>query len=254
MAENRSLEGKVAIISGGARGIGAAHVRLFVARGARVVFGDVLDAEATALAAEIGSRVCYQRLDVRLPEDWAAIVDRATAEFGPVDILVNNAAIHRLGAVDECSLETFREVLDINLCGVLLGIQAVTPGMKALGRGSIVNIASTAGLMGYAGLAAYVSAKFGVQGLTKAAALDLADFGIRVNSVHPGAVRSAMTEGYPEEPRLMAMHRLGDPLEIARMSAFVASDDASFSTGGAFVVDGGTVAGIAGIRRMEERG
>ena len=251
MTGHRPLEGKVALISGGARGIGAAHVRLFAQRGAKIVFGDLLNEDARSLAEEIGDAVRYLRMDVRCAEDWAAAVDLAAATFGPVTVLVNNAAIHSVGTVDQCPPETFRAVIDVNLCGVLLGIQAVVPAMRAAGGGSIVNIASTAGVMGYAGLAAYVSAKYGVCGLTKAAALDLADFGIRVNSVHPGAVRTSMTEDYPERPKLMAMHRLGDPIEIARMSAFLASDEASFSTGGGFLVDGGTVAGIAGKWRME---
>lgn len=238
------LEGRVAIVSGGARGMGAAEVELFASEGAHVVAGDVLDAEGQALAEGLGDAVRYVHLDVTQEGDWAAAVSAAEEAFGPVSALVNNAGIVLMGPLEQTSLEDFHRVIGINLVGVFLGIRSVIPSMRRAGGGAIVNISSTAGLMGYSGIPAYVASKWGVRGLTKAAALELSADGIRVNSIHPGPIRTPMTDGMGDEMvTTQPIPRWGEPIEVARMALFLASDMSSFSTGSEFVVDGGAVTG-----------
>ncbi|NTW39624.1 MAG: SDR family NAD(P)-dependent oxidoreductase, partial [Cellulomonadaceae bacterium] len=171
------LDGKVAIVTGGARGMGAEDARRLVAEGASVVIGDVLDAPGKLLADELGDKAVFVHLDVASAESWAAAVEAAHAAFGPVDVLVNNAGVLAYGTVDVAPEADFTRLLSINLVGPLLGIQAVCPDMKAAGKGSIVNISSAAGLIGMASLAAYSSSKWGLRGLTKCAALDLGRYG-----------------------------------------------------------------------------
>ncbi len=244
------LSGKVAIITGGARGMGAATSRLFAAEGAKVAIADVLDDAGAALAAEIGSAARFYRLDVTSEDAWAQIVGKVEADFGPVDVLVNNAGILLFKSLLETSLEDYERVLKVNLVGEFLGIKAVAPGMVARGKGSIVNISSVDGMKGANGLAAYASSKWGVRGLTRVAAMELGHRGVRVNSVHPGGVDTIMTNhdgGSRDEVNQrfgnIPAQRVGGPEEIAAASLFLASDESSYMIGSEIVVDGGMVLG-----------
>jgi 3alpha(or 20beta)-hydroxysteroid dehydrogenase len=189
------LDGKVAIISGGARGQGAAEARLFAAEGARVVVGDVLDDEGAAVAEEIGDAALYVHLDVTDEAQWAAAVKAAEEAFGPVSVLINNAGILLFQSLHKTTLEDFERVMRVNVTGVFLGMKAVTTSMVEAGGGSIVNVSSTAGLQGLPYLGAYVASKWAVRGLSKTAAIDLGQKGIRVNSVHPGGIDTPMVAG-----------------------------------------------------------
>lgn len=231
------------LITGGARGIGAAVARDLHARGARVLITDVLDDEGAALAAELGAPARYRRLDVSRAEDWEAAVAEAGAEFGGLNAMFNNAGILKFASVSDCSPEDFRRVIDINLTGCFLGIRACAPAIAAAGGGVIINTSSTAGLQGYGGIAAYVSSKWGLTGLTRAAALDLAPQRIRVLSLHPGPIRTPMVEGMPDElAATQPIPRFGTVDEVAAMVRFMVCE-AGYSTGSAFVVDGGAVTG-----------
>lgn len=237
------MDGRVALVSGGARGMGESHVRGLVSQGARVVIGDVLDAEGEALAAELGDSAVFTHLDVTDPESWARAVAVAEEAFGPITALVNNAGIATFGAVDAVSVADFDRTIAVNLRGVFLGIAAVAPGMKAAGGGAIVNISSTAGLMGYAGLAAYVASKWAVRGLTKASALDLGPT-VRVNSVHPGPIATPMTAGLSDEMvATQRIPRFGRPEEVTAAVLFLLGEESSFMTGAELAVDGGAVLG-----------
>lgn len=238
------LTGKVAIISGGARGMGASHARALVAEGAKVVTGDILDDEGMAVAAEIGDSARYVHLDVTDPDQWFAAVETAVSEFGGVDILVNNAGIINIGTIEDYALSEWQRILDINLTGVYLGIRAVVPTMKAAGRGSIINISSIEGLAGTIACHGYTATKFAVRGLTKSTALELGPSGIRVNSIHPGLIRTPMTEWVPEDIFQTALGRIAEPQEVSNLVVYLASDESSYSTGSEFVVDGGCVAGL----------
>lgn len=237
------FDGKVALVSGGARGMGEAHVRAFVAEGAKVLVGDVLDTEGEALAQELGSAARFVHLDVTDPASWDAAVATAEAELGPVTVLVNNAGIVVFGTVDQISVEDFDRTIAVNLRGVFLGTRAVAPGMKAAGGGTIVNISSTAGLMGYAGIAPYVASKWAVRGLTKASALDLGPT-IRVNSIHPGPIATPMTAGLDASTvATQRIPRYGRPEEVTAAVLFLAGEESSFMTGAELAVDGGAVLG-----------
>lgn len=244
------LAGKVALISGSARGIGEADARLFVAEGARVVMGDVLDDEGRKVAAELGAAASYVRLDVTDPKSWAAAVAHAQERFDRLDVLVNNAGILRFNTIEQTSLEEYESVIRVNQIGCFLGMKAALPALRAAGGGSIVNISSTAGLEGMGGLVSYSASKFAVRGMTKVAALEFGDDHIRVNSVHPGGTNTALVtavgsdapaaEGFePPQP----IKRIAAPSEIAEMVLWLASDASSFCTGAEFVVDGGMTAG-----------
>lgn len=231
------------LITGGARGIGAAVARDLHARGARVLITDVLDDEGAALAAELGAPALYRRLDVTAEADWTAAVAQAQQAFGGLNALFNNAGIVQFGSVTDCPPDSYRRVLDINLTGAFLGIRTCAPAIAAAGGGAIVNTSSTAGLQGYAGLAAYVSSKWGLTGLTRAAALDLAPQNIRVLSLHPGPIRTPMVEGLPEDAAsAQPIPRFGTVEEVAAMTRFLLSE-AAYSTGSAFVIDGGALTG-----------
>lgn len=244
------LDGKVAIITGGARGMGAATVRVFVEAGAKVAIADVLDEAGEALAAELGDAVRFHHLDVTSEQSWADVVRAVEADLGPVDVLVNNAGVLMFKSLMQTTLDDYRRVLDVNLVGEFLGIKAVAPAMIARGKGAIVNISSVDGMKGANGLGAYASSKWGVRGLTKVAAMELGHKGIRVNSVHPGGVDTAMTnyEGVAREKvserfQNIPLQRVGAPEEVARATLFLASDEASYMVGAEVVVDGGMVTG-----------
>lgn len=236
--------GKVAIISGGARGMGASHARLLVDEGARVVIGDVLDAEGRALADDLGDSGLFVHLDVTDPEQWAAAVRAALDEFGRIDVLVNNAGIANGAPIADFPLDTWKKTLDINLTGTFLGIRAVAPTLTAQRSGSIINISSVEGLRGSAGLHAYVASKFAVRGLTKSVAIELGPTGVRVNSVHPGFINTPMTAGMDAGQLHIPLGRAAEPLEVSQLVLFLASDESSYSTGAEFVIDGGLIAGV----------
>jgi 3alpha(or 20beta)-hydroxysteroid dehydrogenase len=244
------LDGKVAIITGAAMGQGATEAAAFVAEGARVLIADVADQEGSALADELGDAARYARLDVRRADQWSAAVQVAEDAFGPVSVLVNNAGILRSARLPDVDPTEFRQVLEVNLVGPFLGIQAVVPSMERAGGGSIVNISSTGGLVGMPGLAAYTSSKHGLTGLTKTAAIDLGPRSIRVNSVHPGGILTPMsTFGELEEaafdPYVAALpiKRMGRPEDVAPLVVFLASDESAYCTAGEYLVDGGSLAG-----------
>jgi len=242
------LAGKVALISGAARGQGAAEARLFAAEGAAVVLGDLLDAAGLALAKEIGDRAAYLHLDVTREEAWRSAVELARSRFGRLDVLVNNAGILRVGPIETLPLEDFEEVLRVNAIGCFLGMKTVIPPMREAGGGSIVNISSIAGLRGRPGVVSYVASKWAIAGMTKSAALELGSLGIRVNSVHPGAIDTPMISGpnfeAAREAHLAALPipRVGVPEDVAALVLFLASDESAYCTGAEFVVDGGATA------------
>jgi 3alpha(or 20beta)-hydroxysteroid dehydrogenase len=247
------LDGKVALITGGARGMGKAHVRHFVAEGARVVFGDVLDDKGMYVADKLGPDVCrYTHHDVTSEADWAAAVALTVDTFGSLDVLVNNAGILTFATIEDMPLADFKQVLDVNTVGCWLGMKSVIEPMKKAGGGSIVNISSIEGFTGAAKLSAYSASKFAVRGMTKAAAQELGQFGIRVNSVHPGSILTSMMldsaaadSGKDGEAYLKALPlgRFANPVEVSRLVAFLASDDSSYSTGSEFLIDGGILSG-----------
>ena len=244
------LDGKVALISGAARGMGNAEAKLFAAEGAKVVVADIIDDEGQALAAEIGDAAIYQHLDVAQEEQWQSAVKAAGDAFGPVNVLVNNAGTVIPSPMRDLSLEHYQKVIDVNQTGVFLGMKSVTPAMEAAGGGSIVNISSIDGMIGMDLVFSYVASKWAVRGMTKTAAIELGQYGIRVNSVHPGGVDTPMLgssdfdnvdkdAAWASQP----IQRIGRPEEIARMVLFLASDESSYSTGAEFVADGGRTAG-----------
>lgn len=242
-----TLDGKVALVSGGSQGMGASHVRGIAREGGSVVIGDVDEEKGRALAAEIGASAHYVHLDVTNAASWDAAVTETESHFGKLDVLVNNAGILRTNPILETSDDEWNLVLGINLTGTFKGIRAAAPAIGRAGGGSIVNISSTAGLKGFAGSPAYGTSKWGTRGLTKCAALELADQNIRVNSVHPGNVHTRMIEGLYEEYAHVAQRRAGDPSEITALVLYLASDASSFSTGSEFVADGGETAGLPAL-------
>jgi 3alpha(or 20beta)-hydroxysteroid dehydrogenase len=245
------LDGKVALITGGARGMGKSHARHFVAEGARVVIGDVLDDKGQAVAD--GLENCrYVHHDVTSEAGWAAAVAAVLDAYGKLDVLVNNAGILRHGPIAEMDPAEFRRVIDVNLVGCWLGVHTVAPVMTATGGGSIVNVSSIEGFAGAAGLSAYSASKFGVRGITRSAAQELGPLGIRVNSVHPGGVLTSMSLSAADhmtgiDPaaflKALPIARFAEPIEISRLVAFLASDESSYTTGAEFVADGGLLSG-----------
>ena len=248
------LAGKVALISGGARGQGEAEVRLFVQEGAKVVFGDILDDLGEAVAQEVGDDAVYLHQDVRREEDWNLAVAEAVSRFGSLDVLVNNAGVVAGGVLThDTTLEEYMRVIEVNQIGVFLGMRAAIPAMLQNRRGSIVNISSTAGIHGIAGSIAYNASKFAVRGMTKTAALEYGRAGIQVNSVHPGLIDTPMTHEYFVEMReaagddafaMCAIPRAAQPQEVANLALFLASDESSFCTGAEYLIDGGILAGV----------
>jgi 3alpha(or 20beta)-hydroxysteroid dehydrogenase len=245
------LAGKIAIVTGGARGLGESTVRRFVEEGAEVVIGDILDAEGEALACELGSATSFLHMDVSEPADWDRAIAAAQAR-GPLGVLVNNAAIVHMAALTDTTDEDYLRVFRVNQFGTFLGIRSAVAPMKAAGSGSIINISSIDGLHSAAGLSAYSSTKWAVRGLTKNAAIELGQYGIRVNSVHPGGMYTAMggKGGQSEEElnrsvyRRFPIPRVGQPGEVAEVIVFLATDEGSYCTGSEFVADGGWFAGM----------
>lgn len=238
------LDGRVAIVTGGARGMGAEQVRRLVAEGAEVVFGDVLE-EGKQIADELGDAATFVHLDVTSEDSWREAVETAHRVYGPVTALVNNAGVCPRTTADQVGKADFEHVLAVNLVGPALGVTAVAPDMKGAGGGAVVNISSAAGLIGMPMLSTYVASKFGLTGYTKSAALDLGRYGIRVNSVHPGAIRTPMAAGVADEACAgYAIPRVGDVEDVAAAVAYLISDEAKFVTGAELAVDGGMVLGV----------
>ena len=237
------LDGRICLITGGARGLGEAMANLFSEEGATVWICDVLDDEGSSLAKSIGAQ--YLHLDVRDEAAWTTVVEEIVANDGGLDVLINNAGVFRANRLKRTTLDEFNEVMAINATSVFLGMRATAPAMIESGSGSIVNISSTAGLSGAPGAFAYGASKWTVRGMTKSAAVDLASKGVRVNSIHPGLIETPMAELLGPRERITAripLSRGADPMEVARLALFLASDESSFSTGSEFIVDGGTSA------------
>lgn len=241
------VSGKVAIITGGARGMGAAHVRKLHAERAKVAFTDILVEEGEALAKELGESVKFMKHDVSKASDWEEVITGTEATFGPVDVLVNNAGILLVRRMEELTEEEYRRVIDVNQVSVFLGMKAVLPSMRKRSGGSIINISSVSGIGASIGHSAYNSSKFAVRGITKTAALEFAEYGIRVNSIHPGAVDTSIItepEKLGELAQTIPLRRIGRPEEVSNLVLFLASDESSFVTGSEFVIDGGKLARI----------
>lgn len=245
------LKGKVAIITGAARGQGEATARLFAAEGASVILTDRLETEVAAVARSLGEAARCLAADIADSGAWKKLTDLALTAFGRVDILINNAAISDHHGIADLTRERLEAVLAVNLIGPILGMQAVLPLMVAQGGGAIVNISSVNGLRGTAGMAAYDASKWALRGVTKSAALEYAARGIRINSVHPGAISTPMLDpdGTVDGDALahllrIATGRVGKPLEVAHASLFLASDDASYINGAELAVDGAWSAGL----------
>jgi 3alpha(or 20beta)-hydroxysteroid dehydrogenase len=236
------LLNKIAIVSGGARGMGAAHARAIVAEGGKVVIGDLLDDEGKTLADELGDNAVYAHLDVTDFTSWTEALALADSTFGGLNVLVNNAGIMNSGLLEDYSQKSWDTILAVNLTGQFLGAKAALALLIRSAPSSIINVSSTAGFKGFSALHGYTASKFGVRGLTKSLAMELAHQGIRVNSVHPGAVATAMTADL-DVASLNPQARLGTPAELAALIVYLASDESSFASGAEFIVDGGELAG-----------
>lgn len=237
------LSDKVVIVTGGANGIGEASTRLAVSEGAKVVISDIDETRGQELADELGSSALFVRHDVTDKSGWEHVISEAEASFGPITGLVNNAGIVGPNDVplEDISDEDFRRVLDINLYSAFKGMQFAAKSMKQSGGGSIVNLSSTSGIVGSVMVASYVTTKFAVRGITKAAALEWSQHNIRVNSVHPGGIQTNI-EVFDAVKDATPMGRIARPQEVANMILYLLSDESSFSTGAEFVVDGGFTA------------
>lgn len=232
------LENKVALVTGGAMGLGAACVRLFVEAGAKVAIADVNDEAGQQLAAEIGENAIFVHLDVSKEGEWISAVKTTEDAFGPVNILVNNAGIVAVRHLSEMTEAEYRRVIDINQVGPFLGTKAVIPSMRSAGGGSIINVASCAGEFGMKHFAHYVSSKWALRGFSRVASEDLAPFNIRVNVLLPGTMDTPMNAGLTP-PKRQAIKRFARPEEVASMALYLASDEASYCTGRDYAVDGG---------------
>lgn len=240
------LVNKVAIITGGARGMGEMHVRLFIKEGAKVVFTDINEEAGLTLENELGENSKFIKHDVTNKDGWDYVIKTAEELFGPVQILVNNAGISINKTIMDITEEEYRRIIDINQVSVFLGMKSIIPSMQKAGGGSIINISSMNGIVG--GAIGYTDSKFAVRGMTKAAALQLSPLGIRINSVHPGVIETPMvTQGDSSEiikqfAKQIPLRRIAKPEEVSSLVLFLASDEASYSTGSEFIIDGGLTA------------
>jgi 3alpha(or 20beta)-hydroxysteroid dehydrogenase len=250
---NNRLAGKVALITGGARGMGASEAQLFIDEGARVVITDVLEEVGQETAKRLspdGSACTFLRHDVTKEEEWTAVVDEVVKSFGQIDILVNNAGIFERGSVLDTSLKDFERTMDINVTGVFLGMKTIAPHMVKRQKGSIINISSVAGIQGTPGFLAYGASKWAVRGMTKGVAKELAPLGVRVNSIHPGIIDTPMLQTFEaagEGVRDAVRTRIplgyeAEPIHVARLALYLGSDESAYSTGSEFIVDGGWTA------------
>ncbi|WP_303984966.1 glucose 1-dehydrogenase [Niallia circulans] len=240
------LEGKIAIITGAAQGMGAAHARRFIKEGAKVVLTDLNEEKGQALAEELGDFAFFLKHNVTKAEEWETVVTNTEEKFGSVDILVNNAGITAAKSILQMTEEDYRRIVDINQVSVFLGIKTIIPSMQKAGGGSIINISSINGIVG--GAVGYTDTKFAVRGITKAAAVECTHYGIRVNSVHPGVIATPMvvqedTKTAVEEfSKHIPLKRVAQPEEVTNIVLYLASDESSYSTGAEFIVDGGLTA------------
>ncbi len=240
------VSGKVAIVTGAARGMGAAFARRLIEEGAQVMLTDVLDEEGRATAQALGGNARFAHHDVTRETEWKRIVSETETAFGPVSVLVNNAGIGSMAPSDTLEESAYRQVIDVNQISVFLGMKSVLPSMKRAGGGAMINIASVLGMVGSPMSLAYVASKFAVRGMTKAAAIEFAPHQIRVNAVHPGFVKTPMSANMESNKGMLEhvlaitpVHRLGHPDEVASVVLLLASDESRFTTGADFVVDGG---------------
>ena len=248
----KRVEGKVAIVTGAARGQGAAEAEILIREGAKVMLTDILDEQGEALATSLGDNASYMHHDVCSESEWNTVVDATEEKFGAVSILINNAGILKLNPLMDTPLEEYMQVINVNQVGVFLGMKVVANSMKKANGGSMINISSIDGLIGMTFATAYVASKFAVRGMTKVAALELGQFGIRVNSIHPGGVNTKMvtdlgmdTESEEENMfTLSPLGRIGEASDVANLALFLASDESSYSSGGEFLIDGGLIAGV----------
>lgn len=246
------LKDKVAIITGGAGGMGASHAKRFVEEGAKVVIADLASTNSENLTKLLGENVIFIETNVTKESSWESLVNKTIEKFGKVDILVNNAGISTSGLVEDTSLEEFEKVVSINQTGVFLGMKHIVPNMKKNKAGSIINISSISGLRGTKEGVSYGASKFAVTGMTKSVALEVADYGVRVNSVHPGIIRTKMTDpaGLNKETARVIQtfidkipaKRMAEPEEVTNLVLYLASEESSYSNGAEFVVDGGSTA------------
>ncbi|MBT3411372.1 MAG: glucose 1-dehydrogenase [Halieaceae bacterium] len=244
------LNGKIAIVTGAAQGMGESHARIMVAEGAKVLMTDVNVASGTAIAEELGSNAFFAEHNVTSPADWQRVVETAEAKFGTVNVLVNNAGIlGPIAATVDLPLDDYNAVCNINQTGVFLGMQSVLPGMLAGDGGSIINISSIAGIVAIVGAPnlAYVGSKFAVRGMTKQVAVEYGKDNIRVNSVHPGYIKTPMMAAATDEEGggavdVIPLNRMAEPSEVSDLVVFLASDNSSFITGMEHVIDGGMTA------------
>lgn len=244
------LDGKTAIITGAARGMGAATAKLFIEEGANVVITDILEEEGHVVANQLGDKAIFVRQDVRSEPDWESVIAATLDTFGGIQILINNAGIVNIGKIEQQTLEVWTDVIGINLIGAAIGHRLVIPHMEASGGGSIINVSSTEGLAGANGLGAYAASKWGLRGFSKVAAYELGPRGIRVNTIHPGPINTKIANPMDAPAEVLnpvfsyyPLQRLGEPEEVAALNLFLASDDASFITGAEISIDGGSAAG-----------
>ena len=244
------LEGKVAIVTGAARGMGEATARLFVQEGAKVVLTDVLDEQGQAVAEDLGQDAQFMNLDVASDDGWAQVIGEVDDQHGQIDVLINNAGLVHFTAIEDFDPKDAEKILGVNTIGPMLGVKHVVPIMKRTGKGSIVNVSSVDGLRGCNGLTLYTASKWALRGLTKSLAYELGTSGIRVNSIHPGGVNTPMGNAKNLPPDQLAqafarvpLQRIGEPEEIAAASLFLASDEATYITGAELAIDGGWGAG-----------
>src|SRR6478736_1278160 len=242
------LDGKVAIVTGGAQGQGAAIVRHFVAEGAKVVIADIAKDEGQSLADELGADAHFAEHDVSDQASWARVVEDVNERFGPVNVLANNAGILRFGDIERQPADEVELIWRINQLGCFLGMQAVTRTMRQNGGGSIINASSVEGLAGMPGCTAYAATKWAIRGMTKCAAMELGPKGIRVNSVHPGMIDTPMTRDIGGDAAMaygaskIPLRRVGHPEDVAPLYVFLGSDESAYINGAEISIDGGVTA------------